>query len=95
MDELAPVGLGVVLGALIWAATDGRTRFALSACAVLASGLAATVLSGEYQQAWVYLLLDLGDAAIGLAIGMLIAMRLAAHRTATPVRSSAETRERA
>ncbi len=72
MDELVPVVLGVVLGVLIWATTTGRTRLVLSACAVLVSGLAATVLSGEYHQSWIYLLLDLAEAAIGLAGGMLI-----------------------
>jgi uncharacterized membrane protein YfcA len=91
VEELVPFVLGVVLGALIWVATTGRIRYALSASAVVASGLAATVLSAEYQQSWVYLLLDLGEAAIGLAIGTLIGSRVQSRRVAARVRSSTET----
>jgi hypothetical protein len=97
MDELVPVVLGALLGALIWATTAGRTRFALSMCAVLVSGLAATVLSGEYHESWVYLLLDLGEATIGLAGGMLIARliggRVMARSDIVRVRASPGRRE--
>lgn len=92
MEELVPFVLGVVLGALVWVATTGRVRFALSASAVVASGLAATVLSAEYQETWLYLLLDLGEAAIGLAIGMLIGSRVQSSRVAARVHSTTETR---
>jgi hypothetical protein len=93
MDELVPIALGVLLGALLWAATAGVVRLALSVCAVLVSGLAATVLSGEYHQSWVYLLLDLGEAATGLAVGMLIGRRIIAGRAIARVSPSAEKRE--
>lgn len=97
MDELVPVVLGAILGALIWATTAGHTRLALSVCAVLVSGLTATVLSGEYHQSWVYLLLDLGEATIGLAGGMLLARltggRVMARSEIARVRPSAERRE--
>lgn len=83
MDELVPVMLAAVLGALIWATTAGRTRLALSVCAVLVSGLAATVLSGEYHQSWIYLLLDLAEAAIGLVVGMLFIRLFGARLRAT------------
>jgi hypothetical protein len=44
----------------------------LSIAAVAASGATATLLSGEYAESRVYILLDLGEAAFGLAIGFVI-----------------------
>jgi type III secretory pathway component EscT len=73
MDELVPVIFGGVLGVLIWRGTAGYTRMALSVLAVLASGATATVMSGEYTVSWIYILLDLGEAALGLAVGVAIA----------------------
>ena len=92
MEELVPVILGVVLGALIRWKTAGRLQIALSIAAVLVSGLAATVLSGEYQESWVYLLLDFGEAAIGLALGFLIAHGLHSLRTVSRARRSLPTK---
>lgn len=91
MDELVPVVLGLVLGAPIWVATTGRSRLALSACAVLISGLAATVLSGEYAQSWIYLVLDLGEAALGMAAGVLVGHRALRQRAAARQNASSST----
>jgi len=76
MDELLPVILGALLGGLICYRTTGKLRLILSAIAVIASGAAATVFSGEYAESWVYLLLDLGEASLGLTFGIAIAHRL-------------------
>jgi hypothetical protein len=76
MDELVPVILGFVLGAIIWRCTTGKIRLALSVLAVFASGVFATVTSGEYLSSWIYVLLDLGEAALGLAAGFAVAHRL-------------------
>jgi hypothetical protein len=73
MDELFPVILGVIFGALIWCFAVARYRAVLSILAVLVAGTAATVLSGEYVESWIYILLDLGEAALGLALGMALA----------------------
>ena len=94
MDEVVPVVLGVVLGALIWVATTGSTRLALSVSAVLVSGVAATVLSGEYHESWIYLLLDLGEAALGLAAGILIGHRVLRRRAAAGENVSSATQGR-
>ncbi len=75
MDEIVPVIFGAVLGVIIWRCTRGLTRTLLSAGAVIASGAFATVLSGEYHESWLYLLLDLGEGALGLALGFAIAHR--------------------
>lgn len=82
MDEAVPVILGILLGALIWSTTSGPIRLLLSICAVLVSGLTATVLSGEFHESWIYLLLDLGEAALGLAVGMFIVHRVQRRRAA-------------
>jgi hypothetical protein len=76
MDELVPVILGCVLGAVIWLTTAGKIRFVLSLLAVALSGTIATVASGEYHESFVYLLLDFGEAALGFVIGYVVAARL-------------------
>ena len=81
MGELIPVMLGAIFGAVIWLTTTGKLRFALSVAAVIVSGAAATIASGEYHESWIYLLLDFGEAAFGLVIGYVIASRLPTLRT--------------
>jgi hypothetical protein len=53
------------------------TQEALSAgsraVAVAISGLAATTFTGEFEESWLYLLQDLAEAAVGLALGLAIA----------------------
>lgn len=83
MDELIPLILGAVFGAIIWLTTTGRSRFAASVAAVILSGAAATIASGEYHESWIYLLLDFGEAAFGLIIGYVVASRLPTLRTAS------------
>jgi hypothetical protein len=80
MNEVVPCILGAVLGAVIWLSARGAARFALSILAVIVSAAVATVASGEYTQSWVYLLLDLGEATFGLAVGYVVAARLLSHR---------------
>lgn len=82
MDELVPLILGAVFGAIIWLTTSGRLRFAVSVVAVIVSGATATIASGEYHESWIYLLLDFGEAAFGLVLGYLVASRLPTLRTA-------------
>ena len=80
MDEIVPCILGAVLGAMIWLNARGVARFALSILAVIVSAAVATIASGEYLGSWIYLLLDLGEAAFGLAIGYVVAARLLSPR---------------
>lgn len=82
MDEIVPVALGAVLGAAIWLSATGWPRFLLSLLTVLVAGAFATVTSGEYHASWVYLLLDLGEAALGLALGFFVAHRFLLARAA-------------
>jgi hypothetical protein len=80
MDELVPVILGTILGVVIWLTTSRKSRFVGSALAVVASGFIATLASGEYLHSWIYLLLDIGEAALGLAVGFVVAARLLTPR---------------
>jgi hypothetical protein len=73
MDEIVPVIIGAVLGALIWRTTTGRMRAVLSVMAVLAAGAFATILSGEFQVSWVYFLIDFSEAGLGLVCGIAFA----------------------
>jgi hypothetical protein len=76
MDELVPVLLAFVLGTAIWRHASARIRPMLVCLVVAISGLGPTVLSGEFRESWLYLLLDIGEAASGLILGFVIAHRL-------------------
>lgn len=76
MDELIPVVLGAAFGALIRRGGDRRARIGLAVLAVAASGAVATIRSGEYEDSWLYLLLDAGEAAAGLIAGLALAHHL-------------------
>ena len=80
MDEVVPVILGAVFGTVLWRYTSGRTRIALGVFAVIVAAGAATILSGEYTESWLYLLIDLGEATFGLVAGILLAARLLPRR---------------
>jgi hypothetical protein len=84
MEELVPFILGAILGALMSFRRIGRARVTVCAAVVVSGGAVATVLSGEYQTSWVYLLLDCAEAALGLVAGLAIAARLLARRN--PIR---------
>jgi hypothetical protein len=67
MDEFIPVLLGFMFGGLIWRNTSGLARVCLSIVSIFVAGLAATVLSGEFSQSWIYLVADLAEACAGFA----------------------------
>jgi hypothetical protein len=94
MEELVPVVLGVALGVMIWGGSAGGRRSVLSLCAVLVSAFAATVLSGEYQESWIYLLLDLAEATLGFALGTVIVRRWRASQAVSPPPGRTSTTER-
>jgi len=78
MDELIPVLIAALFGALIWSSTSGRFRVLLLTATMVAIGVTATILSGEYAVSWLYLLPDIAEAAAGLACGVVILRRLTA-----------------
>jgi len=91
MQELIPFILGVLLGAPFTVMTAGRTRTAAYAAVVALSGTVATVLSGEYQRSWVYLLLDCAEAALGLVVWLGLVAWLSAGRN--PIRMAERSQD--
>ena len=79
MGEFQPFVLGAVLGALIWLRAAVRARVPLGIGAAILSGLAAVIGSGEYRASWAYLLLDAGEAALGVAVAFALAYGLRAR----------------
>jgi hypothetical protein len=63
MDELFPVGAGASLGILL-----ARYPPWLQATSVVAVGLLATVLAGEYDPFWFHALIDCAQAALGAVV---------------------------
>ena len=74
MYELIPVVLAAFLGARIWR-SSGHARLVRSMLADLVTGAIATVVSGEYRESWMFVVLDFGIAALGLVLGFVIAHR--------------------
>jgi flagellar biosynthesis protein FliR len=74
MYELIPVVLAAFLGARIWGSRGGA-RLVRCVLAVLVTAAIATVVSGEYRDSWMFIVLDFGEAALGLAFGFVIAHR--------------------
>jgi cytochrome c biogenesis protein CcdA len=73
MYEVAPVVMAVWLGIVIKRYAPHRFRFLAAGAAVAMSGGIATLLNGELRQSPVYLLFDVGEAALGLTLGLAIA----------------------
>jgi hypothetical protein len=69
MDEFFPLISSAVLGWLLWRSTSGWLRAVLAVIGVFVCALAATVVSGEYQESWAFLALDLFEAVVGMAVG--------------------------
>jgi hypothetical protein len=72
MEELLPFALGCILGFAVWRGTSGWLRSMLFVVAAFAAAFAATVLTGEYHTSWLYLLLDLSLAALGIIASILL-----------------------
>ncbi|HKO10095.1 MAG TPA: hypothetical protein VJ487_20495 [Alphaproteobacteria bacterium] len=64
MDELLPIGTGIILGIAF------ATRFRVlrpvwvKACLIVLAGIAATLSSGEYRESWGFVLVDIGEVGL-------------------------------
>jgi hypothetical protein len=69
MYEWATFLIGCCLGSFHPFCYRGLRRIFVSTGAIVLAGVAATVLSSEFQISWSYLALDLAEAAAGYAVG--------------------------
>jgi peptidoglycan/LPS O-acetylase OafA/YrhL len=76
VNEIFPIVTGLVIGMLL-RITPRRFRLAVGPVAVLAVGAIATIISGEYELGWEYLLVDVPLAALTAAAGYIAVPRLA------------------
>jgi hypothetical protein len=67
MGELVPFAAAFALGAVICRTSRGILRSCLALCAIVVTGLAATVLSGEYHASWWFVLPDVAGSAVAVA----------------------------
>ena len=72
MDELFPVVSGVVLGIVV-AGIRPSLRLWIGIPVSIVLGLAATVLSGEFEVGWEYLLVDIPLVAVSAGLSFTLA----------------------
>jgi len=85
MLEYVPFILGFFTGTVAQQAR-GLARSILTTLALLSSGVAGTVVSGEYLDGWGRLPLDVAVAALGIGVALLFAaaVKRSARRHPTP-----------
>lgn len=76
MEEILPVASGLFLGALIGLLRPSL-RLPVGAVLIVAFGVLATVVSGEYLISWSFLLIDIPLVAISAVAGLYVTHRLA------------------
>jgi len=72
MDEVFPVVSGVVLGIVV-AGIRPSLRLWIGIPVSIVLGLAATVLSGEFEVGWEYLLIDIPLVAVSAGLSFTLA----------------------
>jgi ribose/xylose/arabinose/galactoside ABC-type transport system permease subunit len=80
MQELFPLACGLGLGALLGALRPG-IRLSVGAALAIALGVLATIVTGELESSWEYLLIDIPVVAIAAAAGLAAGEQLARRRT--------------
>lgn len=72
MNELMPILSGLIAGGFL-ALVRPRIRFLLGFLAAVVLGTAATVVTGEFQKGWEFLLVDIPLVGLCAAAGLLVA----------------------
>jgi Na+-transporting NADH:ubiquinone oxidoreductase subunit NqrE len=72
MDELFPVVSGVVLGILV-AGLRPSLRLWVGVLLSVLLGMAATLVSGEFEAGWEYLLIDIPLVAVSAGVSFTLA----------------------
>jgi hypothetical protein len=81
VDELIPLSFGLLLGSVLGTVRPSL-RLSVGAAMVVALGFAATVVTGEAEVSWGYLLIDIPTVAVAAALGWAAARQLARFRGA-------------
>jgi hypothetical protein len=75
VEELFPIGCGVVLGAFAgWLRPPWR--WPVTGALAIALGVTATVVSGEAEISWAFVLIDIPMVAVAASVGFLLVHRL-------------------
>jgi hypothetical protein len=75
MTELLPIGLGLLLGLALGTARPSIGRPQCAALAI-ALGVLASVVTGELEVSWGYVLVDIPLVAIAALVGQLATRRV-------------------
>ena len=75
MEEVFPVGSGVVLGLVLAYLVSSRFRGWILAVGSVAIGATASWITGELAVSWLYLLVDIGQVLIAGALTWILALR--------------------
>jgi len=71
VEELLPVASGLVIG-LILGLLRPSLRMPVGLISIIAFGVLATVVSGEYLISWSFLLIDIPLVAVSAAAGLFV-----------------------
>lgn len=83
MHELFPIAAGLLVGVAL-ALIAPRLRLWIGILASVVLGIVATVISGEYQIDWEFLLIDIPLVAISSVIGLTVARAIRARVVPRP-----------
>jgi hypothetical protein len=75
VEELLPVASGLLIG-LILGLLRPPLRVLIGVVLIIAFGVLATVVSGEYVISWAFLLIDIPLVAVSAAAGLFVTHRL-------------------
>jgi len=75
VEELLPVASGLVIGSVLGLIRPS-VRVAVGAILIVAFGVLATVVSGEYLLSWSFLLIDIPLVALSAAASLFVMHRL-------------------
>ena len=75
MEEVFPVGCGVILGLVVGHLVSGRLRAWVLAVGSVVIGTAASWITGELAVSWLYILVDVAQVLVAGALTWIIALR--------------------
>jgi hypothetical protein len=74
MEEVFPVGSGIVLGLVVAYLASGQLRGWILAAGSVLIGAAASWITGELAVSWLYLLVDIGQVLVAGALTWSLAL---------------------